>query len=47
MKQRSFFAALLLLSLVTPKTAITSGKCQMNQTNLSSSVLSGGYKVYN
>lgn len=26
---------------------ITSGSCQVNQTNLSSSALSGGYKVYN
>ena len=26
---------------------ITSGSCQFNQTNLSSSALSGGYKVYN
>jgi len=26
---------------------ITSGSCQMNQTNSSSSVLSGGYKIYN
>ncbi len=26
---------------------ITSGSCQLNQTNMSSSALSGGYKIYN